>query len=197
MALLNHVTRFARGNPIFVIGAYRDAEVSRIHPLAAALAALGRGRNFETITLSGLQSGELASLLEVIGDEEAPAELVKAFNNATEGNPLFFRELLLHLFEEGKILRDGSGWSTSSRIEELGIPEGVRQVIGQRLLRLSEAANQLLSVGSAFNGAFSFEVAAAAAQLDEDAALGASMKRSTHSCCGRVPTPTSSILRTR
>jgi tetratricopeptide (TPR) repeat protein len=173
VALLNHVTRFARGNPIFVIGAYRDAEVSRIHPLAAALAALGRGRNFETITLSGLQSGELASLLEVIGDEEAPAELVKAFNNATEGNPLFFRELLLHLFEEGKILRDGSGWSTSSRIEELGIPEGVRQVIGQRLLRLSEAANQLLSVGSAFNGAFSFEVAAAAAQLDEDAALGA------------------------
>ncbi|MGO9605074.1 MAG: ATP-binding protein [Candidatus Binataceae bacterium] len=173
VALLNHVSRFTSGSPILLIGAYRDAEVGRAHPLSTALVGLARDPNCETITLIGLHSDELASLLKMIGDEDAPPELVKGFQEATEGNPLFFRELLLHLVEEGKILRNGLGWGTSLEIAELAIPEGVRQVIGQRLLRLSEDANRLLSVTSAFNGSFEIDVAASVAGLDEDATLDA------------------------
>ncbi len=173
VALLNHVSRFTSDSSMFLIGAYRDAEVGRAHPLSAVLAALGRSPNFETIALGGLQSEELASLLKMIGDQEAPAELVKALNEATEGNPLFFRELLLLLFEEGKILKNRSGWGGGLNIKELAIPEGVRQVIGQRLLRLSEDANRLLSVTSAFNGSFEIDVAASVAGLDEDSTLNA------------------------
>ncbi|HUA36317.1 MAG TPA: AAA family ATPase [Candidatus Binataceae bacterium] len=173
VALLNHVSRFTESNPIFLIGAYRDAEVGRAHPLSPALAAFSRAANFEAITLSGLQREELASLLKIIGDDDAPTDLIEAFNHATEGNPLFFRELLLHLFEEGKILQQGSGWNARLKVEELGIPEGVRQVIGRRLLRLSEDANRLLSVASAFNGSFDIDVAASVAGLSESAALNA------------------------
>jgi tetratricopeptide (TPR) repeat protein len=123
--------------------------------------------------LKGLHRDELAGLLEMIGDEQAPQGLIQAIEEATEGNPLFIREVLLNLFEEGKILRNGEGWTTKLSVDELGIPEGVRQVVSRRLLRLSAAANDLLYVASAFNGAFSFEVAAAAARLDETTALGA------------------------
>ena len=49
----------------------------------------------------------------------------------------------------------------------------MRQVISRRLTRLSEETNQLLKVASAFNGAFSIHIAAAVAELDEDAALSA------------------------
>ena len=173
VALLNHVARFATGNSILLVGAYRDAEVGRTHPLSTVLAGISRIPNFETIALDGLQSGELASLLKIIGDEDAPAKLVDAFKEATEGNPLFFRELLLHLFEEGKILRAGSGWTTSVKLGELGIPDGVRQLIEQRLLKLSEDANRLLSVASAFNGSFQIDVVSSVAGLNEDAALNA------------------------
>ena len=173
VAMLNHVAHFAATNAILLIGAYRDAEVDRTHPLSAALAGFSRQRNSETIALKGLHGDELASLLEMIGDEDAPAELVKLLIDATEGNPLFLREVLMHLVEEGKILRDGQGWNSKLSVNELGIPEGVRQVIGRRMLRLSDDANKLLSVGSAFNGAFSFEVAMSAAELDEQAALAA------------------------
>ena len=173
VALLNHAARFTSDNPIFLIGAYRDAEVGRAHPLSQTLAAFSRTAHFEAITLGGLQREELASLLKIIGDDEAPADLVEAFNNATEGNPLFFRELLLHLFEEGKILQQGSGWRARLKIAELDIPEGVRQVIGRRLQRLSEDANRLLSVAAAFNGSFDIDVAASVAGLSEDAALNA------------------------
>ena len=173
VAMLNHTAHFIAANPILMIGAYRDAEVNRSHPLSATLAALSRVRNSETVALKGLHQDELATLLELIGDQGAPTELIEALLAATEGNPLFIRELLMHLVEEGKVLREGQGWSMKLSVEALGIPEGVRQVIGTRLSKLSEDANRLLSVACAFNGSFSFDVAAAAADLDEQTALGA------------------------
>jgi class 3 adenylate cyclase len=173
VAMLNHVTRFTATNPILLIGAYRDAEVGRSHPLAAALASISRLRNSETIALTGLHSEELAALLEMVGDQKAPSKLIEALGGATEGNPLFIREVLMHLLEEGKILREGEGWATKLNIDDLDIPEGVRQVISRRFLKLSEDAKQLLYVASAFHGAFSFEVASSAAQLSEQTALSA------------------------
>ena len=85
------------------------AEVDRKHPLANSLTAIRRLKNFESIALTGLQDDELADLLEKVGDQSAPEQLVKLLREATEGNPLFLRELLLHLLEEGKILREGQG----------------------------------------------------------------------------------------
>ena len=171
--MLSHVAHFVGGHRILLIGAYRDAEVNRKHPLTAALGGIGRMRDFENISLKGLGADELGDMLSIVGDQDAPISLVKAINEATDGNPLFIREVLLHLVEEGKLLQEGQGWVSRLSIEELGIPEGVRQVVSNRVLRLSEEANRLLTVASAFNGAFSFDVAASAAQLDEDAALAA------------------------
>jgi class 3 adenylate cyclase len=173
VALLSHVAHFVTTESILLIGAYRDGEVDRKHPLSAALASLSRMRNFESLTLKGLEGPELADLLEMIADHNAPDQLVKAIGEATDGNPLFIREVLLHLLEEGKILRDGQGWTSRFSVDQLDLPEGVRQVIGQRLMRLSEEANRLLAVGAAFNGAFSFDVAASVAELEESAALSA------------------------
>ncbi|HUA34310.1 MAG TPA: AAA family ATPase [Candidatus Binataceae bacterium] len=172
-SMLNHVAHFTPKYPILVIGAYRDAEVNRQHPLTAALAAISRLRGFEAVTLKGLKGEDVAALLERIAHQDAPQALTSALGHATEGNPLFLREVLLNLFEEGKILVEGKSWASSLNVDELRIPEGVRQVINQRLSRLSESAKELLSVASAFNGSFSFEVATATAGLDEDTALTA------------------------
>ncbi len=171
ISMLSHVAHYVPEHSILLIGAYRDAEVDRKHPLSGALASLTRLRSFESLPLKGLEGKELADLLELVSDEAPPSELVNALIEATEGNPLFIREVLLHLLEEGKILRDGKGWTSNLSVAELGIPEGVRQVISRRLMKLSDQANQLLSVASAFNGAFDFEIAAAVAQLDEPVAL--------------------------
>jgi class 3 adenylate cyclase len=173
VALLNHVAHFVTNSAILLIGAYRDAEVDRKHPFAGALASLSRQRNFDKLALSGLSEDELTNLLGTIGDEDAPEGLVKALGGATEGNPLFIREVLLHLLEDGKILQSGRGWISRFSVDQLGIPEGVRQVVSRRLLKLSAEANRLLAVASAFNGEFSFEIAASVAGLDEESALKA------------------------
>jgi class 3 adenylate cyclase/tetratricopeptide (TPR) repeat protein len=172
-AMLNHVAHFVPDNPVLLIGAYREGEVDRKHPLAGTVAAVRRLRNFESLPLKGLAGEDVADLLGMIGDEEAPEGLVKTLTTETGGNPFFIRELLLHLREQGKILSAGHCWNSAVGVAELGITEGVREVVRQRLNRLSEETNRLLTVGAAFNGAFSFEVAAAVAELDEQAALEA------------------------
>jgi hypothetical protein len=53
------------------------------------------------------------------------------------------------------------------------VPEGVRQVVGHRLARLSQDANRLLSVASGFQNDFSFQVARQVVGLDEEPALDA------------------------
>ena len=173
IAMLRHVARFAPRNRILLLGAYRDVELDRQHPLADALGALRRETNYERILLKGLDTQEVGQLLASLAEQDVPDALVSAISAETDGNPFFIREVLAHLVEEGKIYREEGQWTTNLSIAEMGIPEGVRQVIGRRVSRLSENANRLLTVASAFNGLFPFDIAASVAGLEETAALDA------------------------
>ena len=62
----------------------------------------------------------------------------------TEGNPFFTREVFRHLQETGAITKRDDRWVADGPITKLGIPEGVREVVGRRLVRLSPAANDAL-----------------------------------------------------
>jgi len=172
-AMLSHLVHFVEENPIQLIGAYRDAEVERQHPLNKALLGIRRLQNFESIALEGLSSGEIASLLSIIGDQPAPPAMIDALARETDGNPFLLREVLLHLRDQGLIFTQHEVWASDTNVASAGIPAGVRELVRQRVLRLSENANRLLTVGAAFNGAFSFDIAAAAAELDEQTALAA------------------------
>jgi predicted ATPase len=76
----------------------------------------------------------------VISQQEvgsALAALVHAIRQETEGNPFFIEEVLRHLVESGAYYRRDGRWVTDAKsIAELGIPAGVRDVIGRRLSRL-------------------------------------------------------------
>jgi class 3 adenylate cyclase/tetratricopeptide (TPR) repeat protein len=173
LVLLRHLSRFLSRHPVLVLGAYRDVELDRQHPLGDALVALRREAEVERIGLSGLPREAVTELLEAIARHEVPANFVEAITAETGGNPFFLREVLLHLVEEGKLEREAGRFTTRFSIEEMGIPEGVRQVIGRRVSRLSKEANQLLATASGIVGGFRFEIAAAVADLEERAALDA------------------------
>jgi tetratricopeptide (TPR) repeat protein len=63
----------------------------------------------------------------------------------TEGNPFFIRELLAHLVESGFIEAESGRWSDAVDLDEAGAPAGVRDVVGQRLSRLSAGCHELLT----------------------------------------------------
>jgi class 3 adenylate cyclase len=162
LLLLQHLTRNLTGARVLVIATYRDIELDRTHPLSEVLGRLRRLPNFQRLLLRGLPEATLEGLLAAAdsSEENAPARrvLAAALHKETEGNPFFVREILSYLLEEGKIKREGGRWEFGSlTISELGIPEGVREVIGRRLTRLSDGCNRMLTVASTMTGGFSWE----------------------------------------
>src|SRR5262249_19178896 len=89
------------------------------------------------------------------------------------GNPFFIREVLLHLVEEGTMVREGDRWSAALAVGAMRIPDTVRQVIARRLGRLGAPSRRLLDVAALFTETVRFGIAAHAAELEESAGLDA------------------------
>ena len=173
IAMLQQVARTSATQRVLVLGAYRDIELDRTHPLADALVGLRREKHFARIALRGLDGAEVAELLDTIAEQDVPAPLAEAIARETEGNPFFIKEVLLHLVEEGKIVQSGGAWTSTLSIAEMGIPEGVREVIGRRLSRVSETCGRMLTVASALTAGFSWEVISSISDAGDAALLDA------------------------
>jgi len=152
LLFLRHLVR-APAIPLLVVGTYRDTDLSRTHPLAAMLADLRRERNVERLDLPGLDGGEITELMAVNAGHDLTDEAVRlaeVIHGETGGNPFFVGEILTHLVESGTIYeRDGRWTSDNPGAATLGVPEGVREVIGRRLSALSPEADKAMRTAAA------------------------------------------------
>ena len=89
----------------------------------------------------------------------------------TEGNPFFIGEVLRHLAETGVLFESEGRWATSMPPDSIGLPEGVREVVGRRLSRLSPEANDVLRVASVIGREFDLDVLGPASGMPEDDVL--------------------------
>lgn len=151
LLLLQHVLRAGGGSDLLVLGTYRDSDLDRRHPLADVLAELRRRDGYVRIPLRGLQVQDINVWLEgTAGQRLGPGgtRLSETLWDETEGNPFFVAEIVRHLIETGDIYRDEDGRWSSRPIRELGLPEGIREVIGRRLSRLTQECNDVLAATS-------------------------------------------------
>jgi tetratricopeptide (TPR) repeat protein len=162
LLMLQYLVRQLGGLRLLVLGTYRDTDLDRQHPLAEALVTLRREPVVERVLLSGLSTAEVVALLEARAGhalDVAGRTLAEALHRETEGNPLFVTETLRHLADSGGIVQEQGRWRvTTASIADLGIPEGVREVIGRRLSRLSETCNALLAAGAVLGREFDANV---------------------------------------
>jgi predicted ATPase/class 3 adenylate cyclase len=161
LMLIERVSRAVADRRVLILGTYRDVEVDHAHPLAQTLAAVRRLEHHERISLRGLPEDSVYELLTNLDASETGGPirraLAAALNREAQGNPLFIREIFNSLVETGKLdLREG-GLREVASIEELGIPEGVKEVIGRRLARLSEGCNRMLQLASVLGGRCSWD----------------------------------------
>jgi len=168
--LLLHLARNLQGARLLVIGTYRDVEVDRGHPLSATLAELRRGADFSRVLLRGLGTPEVQRMLAAITGSEAPGSLAESIHRQTEGNPLFVQEVVRYLVEEGHL---GKGGLASGTAAGMSIPEGLRDVIGRRLSRLSPDCNRVLAVSAVIGRDFGLETLQTVADLSEEQLLSA------------------------
>jgi len=143
LLLLRFVAGGLGGSRILVVGTYRDVDPTVRDPLASTLAELARERVTRRIDLGGLTAADVARYIELIAGASAPPELAATIHAETEGNPLFVGEVVRLLAAEGRLseVEVGALWS-------LGLPQGVREVIGRRLGRLSEECARVLALAS-------------------------------------------------
>ena len=150
LLLLQFVARELGNSRLLLIGTYRDMELSRQHPLAESLGELTRERSFQPVLLRGLSQQDVVRFIEMAAGVDPPQGLAEAVHTQTEGNPLFVTEVVRLLVQEGELTQE-SGARDSWTVR---IPEGVREVIGRRLNRLSQRCNETLTIASVIGREF-------------------------------------------
>jgi len=154
LLLLEFLARQAAESRILVIGTYRDIEISRQHPLSESLAQLSRSPAFNRLVLSGLQPKDIGPFIRAAGGENASLELTNAIYAQTEGNPLFMSEVIKLLGDQEDLATSGGAGAPVA----LGLPQGVREAIGQRLNRLSAACVGVLTTAAVIGRQFDFNL---------------------------------------
>jgi tetratricopeptide (TPR) repeat protein len=137
---------------ILLVGTYRDVDPTVRDPLAATLAELAREPVTRRIDLHGLAPPDVARYIELNAGTSPSDELVAAIHSETEGNPLFVGEVVRLLASEGRLTNVDAGalWA-------FGIPQGVREVIGRRIGRLSPESTRVLTLAAVLGREFGLD----------------------------------------
>jgi tetratricopeptide (TPR) repeat protein len=158
-AMLQYLLRRLRGSHVLLLAAYREVELDRDHPLAAVLVDWNRERSVgvNRIRLGRLSLEECRALLAVLfGEAEISDEFAQAIYLETEGNPFFIEEVIKALIEGGQIYRQDGSWERRN-IQELEIPQSIKEAIGRRLDRLSPESNETLQQAAVLGKVFEFQ----------------------------------------
>ena len=119
IGLLGYLTFGSRLPKTLILGTYRSTELDQESRLAELLVRLRSHPNSERVSVGGLSRDAIERLVGHPGHDEAYTDWIQS---ETGGNPLFIGELVRH----GEI----NGRST-------GVPEGILEVLSQRIRRLS------------------------------------------------------------
>jgi hypothetical protein len=169
LAMLRHLAASDLGGRLLVLGTYRDSELSRSHPFLNTLAALRRVRHISRIALTGLDEAEVLALMEasaglVLGDQAV--RLAHTVYLETDGNPFFASEVLRDLRESGAIYEDATGhWVARDRLDQVNLPESVREVIAARVGRLGDRSGRILSLAAVIGRDFDLDLLAGSTEI--------------------------------
>ncbi len=167
LRLLEFLTQEMTEGRLLVIGTYRDTDVSRRHQLSDTLGALIRVPHAIRLHLSGLDIEDVSHFATTTAGMTLPPWLTSAIHSQTEGNPLFVRELVRFLEQEGHF--DLASPAMIPRT--IRLPEGIREAIGRRLNLLSATCNDVLATAAVIGHEFRLDVLTRASRPHADDAV--------------------------
>jgi tetratricopeptide (TPR) repeat protein len=171
LLMLRHIVRSSDRAAVCIVGTYRESELARTHPLSGVLADLRREQTVTRLSLHGLDEQHVNGLIASLVGGDTPRNLASYVTERTDGNPFFVAETLRHLVETGALAQMRR--RSNAHIGELGLPEGVKEVIGRRLSRLTLECNSVLALASVVGREFDVAVLEALQDLPADRLLDA------------------------
>ena len=170
--LLDHLVEWTAA-PLLIVALARP-ELRQLKP---ELAQPGR-RVAAAIALEGLDAAttrELAALL--LDTDELPDELIERLPDSTEGNPLFVRELVQMLVDDGVLARVGERWRLTIDVDAIEVPPTILSLLASRVERLPDDERQVVELASVIGTEFDRGTLGAIAAGDVGVKLGALIDR--------------------
>ncbi|MFQ5910301.1 MAG: tetratricopeptide repeat protein [Thermoplasmata archaeon] len=172
LALLLYVSRNIRESRVLLLGTYRIEEAEARPHLKDALKGMEQEEILAEMDLKGLSKEYLAELVEsFIGPHSLSDAFLDLLWQETRGFPLFVREALLGLEYDGKIVSQGVVKRLACPLDEVALPERVRDVIRERLDRLPMEDRRLLDAAATCGTRFTAALVAKVTGEEEGKAL--------------------------
>ncbi len=143
---------------LFIVGTYRDSQVTQGHPLHTFLQIWKNA--FKEIKLQFLSLQDLRTLLlELLNMQKAEARLLaQVIYEKTTGNPFFILEMLKAFLQGGVLALDRDGWKFDpGKVDQVSVSSQVDEVIVQRLTHIEEESLDVLSYAAVIGRDFTFE----------------------------------------
>jgi PAS domain S-box-containing protein len=169
LMLLDEQTR-----SLFLIGAYRNNEVSPTHPFALTVERLRQQEAVvEEIVLEPLTLEPLTQLIAETLHQEANAvrRLAELVLRKTEGNPFFASEFLQLLYSENLLSfnPENLSWQWNvAQIEAQNITDNVVELLLGKLRKLPENTQHLLQLAACIGAKFNLETLALSAERNSE-----------------------------
>ncbi len=138
------------GHGILVIGTYRTAEGGTLQDLRHNLVRL---RMMSELRLRGLTADAILGIVHhLTGPRRGAGTLAARLHRATGGNPFFVLEAIRVLLEAGELPED------LATLDEVPLPDTVREAVAARLRQLDPRARQVLEAGAVLGPSFGFDL---------------------------------------
>ncbi|ARV60451.1 serine/threonine protein kinase [Nostocales cyanobacterium HT-58-2] len=142
-----------------LIGAYRDNELSRTHPLYLTLNEIEKTRTINTITLEALNQGDLNRFIaDTLRCQEAVAvPLTQMVFAKTKGNPFFVHQFLKYLYNEGLIrfnFNVGHWQCDIAKVKAIALTDDVVEFMALQIEKLPKHTQKVLKLATCIGNSF-------------------------------------------
>ena len=173
LQLMRHLVRSGAEARMLLVATYRDAEAQQPAELADMLVDVGRTEGVTRIRLGELSEAEIEEFVRLAAGVDPAPELTRAVCDLTGGNAFLVTELWRTLAESGAIQVTSRVARLARPAGELGVPITVREVVEQRLSRLSSEANDVLALAGVAGTEIELETLRRSAIVPADVLLAA------------------------
>ncbi len=173
LQLTRHLVRSGAAARMLLVATFRDAEADVRAELAETLVDVYRTEGVTRIRLDGLSGTEIAEFVRLAAGVEPEPDLTTAIGELTGGNAFLLTELWRELLEKGAVEVGPVAARLARPVAELGTPTTVREVVSERLGRLSPETNEVLALAAVAGADFELEMVTRTAIVPKEAMLDA------------------------
>jgi tetratricopeptide (TPR) repeat protein len=175
-SLLFHLARRVEKSHMLVICTYRSEELAYArnesrHPLPKIVSEIKRQYGDVSVALDDEAPSETRVFIDALVDSEPnrlDGEFRRQLHDRTRGHPLFTTELLRDMHERGDLVHDDEGrWITGPSLDWNALPARVEGVLEERIARIRQEVQELLTVASVEGEMFTAQVVGRLKQIDE------------------------------